>query len=118
MNKQEKGAIRDFYEAWFASNIKRMPMSLADTIWPENAEEKILQMFMFAVKAIRAMPDDKNALALRKEQEIHPVGVFEYDALLESWLYELVKGWVEQSNLSDIERRELKRMLFDVAMYA
>ena len=33
-------------EVWFASNIKRMPMSLAEVIWPEDTEGKIEEMFL------------------------------------------------------------------------
>ena len=118
MNTEMDEFIHDIKEVWYASNIKRLPMSLARTIWPENTEDKILQMFALAVQATRTMPDDKKTLARRKDQEFHPVGVFEYNALHESWLYDLVNEWVEQPRLSDIERMELKRMLYDVAICA
>lgn len=118
MNEQGDEFLHDFNEAWYASNIKRMPMALAETIWPENTAEKILQMFVFAAEVTKAMSASVKTLAFKKEQEIHPVGVFEFDALRESWMYALIEEWVERSNLNDEDLMGIKIALFEVAIGA
>ena len=114
MNKQEDVILHDLNEVWYAANIKRMPMSLAETIWPENTDEKIMQMFVFAVEATKAMAASVKHFVSRKEHEIHPVGVFEYDTLRESWLCALMEDWMERSDLNDEDIAVLKLALFEV----
>ena len=75
-------------------------------------------MVVFAAEVTKAMSASVKTLAFKKEQEIHPVGVFEFDALRESWMYALIEEWVERSNLNDEDLMGIKLALFEVAIGA
>ena len=105
-------------EAWFASNIKRMPMSLAKVIWPDNTEDKITEMFLWAAEEaeIQAASNDQATFSAREAQEMHPVGVFEYRTLRTSWLFEPVYAKYSGYHGEDEALNDIKQKVFNVAM--
>jgi hypothetical protein len=105
-------------EAWYASNITKMPISLAKAIWPVDTKDKILQLFFIAAEATEVMVAAGNPLEHKKEQSLHPVGVFEYNSLFNSWLYTLVDSWIAEEDNSDESVLEMKKKLFTIAIRA
>ena len=103
-------------ETWFATNIVKMPMSLAKVIWPVNTEEKLMQIFFLAAEAAEALVGHENLLELQKKRELHPVGVFEFSTLHKSWLYPLISGWLDEMDGTDECVADMKRKLFTIAI--
>jgi len=103
-------------EAWFATNITRLPMSLAKVIWPVNTEDKIMELFFIAAEAAEAIAGEIELIALAKKRELHPVGVFEYCTIYSSWLYPLVGEWIEGMDSNDEDVRDMKKKLFTITM--
>ena len=116
MNAEEEPEKYALNEAWFATNIQRMPMSLAKVIWPENTEEKIIKIFLLAAEITRALADAGVNFEARKAREFHPVGVFEYKSLRNSWVYDIVNEWFANSDSSDELVSDIKCWLFTIAM--
>lgn len=109
----EKYAIN---EAWFASTIKRMPMALAEVIWPEDTEQKIMEIFLLASEWTEALFKSGIDYTARKEREIHPVGIFEYSDLRESWLYQLMTEWFQDEDNSNDFVHDVKKRLFTIGL--
>jgi hypothetical protein len=103
----------EIVEAWCATNIKTLPLSLAKAIWPIFTEEKILTMFFTAVEEAEAQLCDREYWTCYKEQYIHPVGVFEHSSIYESWVYPLISQWNEDPEQYD---PFIKERLFTVAI--
>lgn len=116
MNDETNAEKYAFDEAWFASTIKRMPMALAKVIWPENTEEKIMQIFLFASECADALSESGVDFTAKKNREIHPVGVFEYSALRESWIYRLMTEWFQGEDSSDELVHDVKERLFRIGV--
>lgn len=114
MNDEDDEFEYDCTEAWYASNIKRMPMSLAEVIWPYCTEEKITRMFLWAAEAsdIQSKIENKEKYQAAKEKMMHPVGVFEFSTLRESWLYKLVYTWYADYHGECQDCNYVKRWLF------
>jgi hypothetical protein len=103
-------------EAWFATNITRLPMSLAKVIWPVNTENRIMELFYIAAEATEALIGHEEILALKKKRELHPVGVFEYNTLYSSWIYPLISDWIDGMDSTDETVIDMKKKLFTIAM--
>lgn len=103
-------------EAWFATNITKLPMSLAKVIWPVNTKDKIMMLFFIAAEATDASVGKEEWFALKKNTESHPVGVFEYCTLYSSWLYPLIREWIDGMDSNDEDVRDMKKKLFTIAM--
>lgn len=112
----EEDSMYVIKETWFATNIAQMPMSLAKVIWPVKTEDKLMQMFFLAAEAAEALAGEKELLALKKDRELHPVGVFEYCTLYSSWLYPLIREWIDGMDGNDEDVRDMKKKLFTIAM--
>lgn len=116
MNDEADAEKYAFNEAWFASNIRRMPMALASVIWPKNTEEKIMQIFLLASELTIVSENSGLNFHKRKQQEIHPVGVFEYCALRESWIYRLMTEWFLDGDSTNELVRDMKERLFTIGL--
>lgn len=118
MSRRGEDSVCDDEEVWFASNIRRLPMSLAKVIWTEETEDKITEMFLRAAEAaeIQANSGNREEYEVRKATEIHPVGVFEYSALRESWLFKLVYEWYSDYHGDDENLRLVRKMLCKVSL--
>lgn len=116
MNEETDAEKRAFDEAWFASTIKRMPMALAKVIWPENTEEKIMQIFLLASELTAALAESGLDFQKKKEQEIHPIGVFEYSTLRESWIYQLMAEWFQDEDSANELVHDVKKRLFTIGL--
>lgn len=116
MNNETNAEKHALNEVWFASNIKRMPMALAEVIWPGNTEEKIMQIFLLASELTIALSEAGLDFQKRKEQEIHPVGVFEYSTLRESWVYQLMAEWFQDEDSTNELVHDVKERLFTIGM--
>lgn len=116
MNSEEVPAKYAFREAWFASNIRRMPMALAKSIWPENTEVKIMQIFLTTAELADAAAASGVDFSERKEREFHPVGVFEYSTLRESWIYRLMIEWFQDEDSSDEIVHDIREKLFRIGL--
>lgn len=103
-------------EAWFATNITKLPMSLAKVIWPVNTEDKLMMLFFIAAEAAEALVGKKELLTFKKDRELHPVGVFEYCSIYSSWLYPLIREWIDGMDGNDEDVRDMKKKLFTIAM--
>lgn len=114
MNEEDDEFTHDCIEAWCASNIKRMPMSLAEVIWPYYTEEKITKMFLFAAESsdFQAKPEHRDKFQAAKVGVMHPVSVFEFSTLRESWLYKLVYTWYGDYHGECQDCNYVKRWLF------
>lgn len=116
MNNEPNAEKYAFDEAWFASTIKRMPMALARVIWPGNTEEKVMQIFLVASECADALSASGVDFTAKKAREIHPVGVFEYSALRESWIYKLMAEWFLDADSSDELVHNVKERLFRIGV--
>ena len=115
MNPYEKGFRSDVYDAWFASNIRCLPFSLAEVIWPVNTEEKIIDMFLWASSMAenQVMDEVQNE---RKKYEIHPTGIFEYKSLLDSWMFPLVNAWYRNNLICSEDAPDVKTGIFNTSI--
>ena len=109
----EKYAIN---EAWLASTIKRMPMALAEVIWPEDTEQKIMEIFLIASECAEVQLKSGVNFAAQKECCFHPVGVFEYCDLRESWVYRLMSEWFLDEDSTNELVHDVKKRLFAISM--
>ena len=116
MNNEPDAEKYAFDEAWFASAIKRMPMDLARVIWPENTEEKVVQIFLVASECADALSASGVDFTAKKAREIHPVGVFEYSTLRDSWIYYLMVEWFQDEECSDELVHDVKERLFRIGV--
>ena len=116
MNDEASPEMYALNETWFASTIKRMPMALAEVIWPENTEEKIMQMFLLSSDLTAALAESGLDYQKAKEKLIHPVGVFEYSALRESWIYQLMADWFQDEDSTNELVHDVKNRLFTIGL--
>ena len=107
-----------YNEAWFASTIKRMPMALAEAIWPKDTKMKIVQMFMLAAELTEQLASDGVDLESTKSQCIHPVCTFDFKTLHDSWLYAIMEKWFSNNNHPNKIVRNIRKKLFTIAMNA
>ncbi len=118
MNSEEDESERKVKEAWCACNIREMPFSLAKVLWPKNTEEKIVEMMAMAVEEA----DQADMFAGLKEgyknEYIHPIGVFEFEALRNSWIYKLMTRWIynDDHELDSKLMTRVKRMYFYITL--
>ena len=113
MGSKYSGFSCKIVEAWCAINIKTLPFSLAKAIWQTFVEEKILRLFLIAAENADAQLGYTEGIASYPDEYLHPIGVFEYSAIFESWLYPLISQWNQ-----DPERHDsfIKERLFTVAI--
>ena len=116
MNHTRDKSLSDRDEAWFASNITRLPMSLAKVIWPEDTEDKMIKMFLCATEAAEMQTGNEELYAIQKGKLIHPVDVFEYSTIENSWLFAQVYAWYSDYHGDDEVLKEAKRRVFTVSM--
>lgn len=105
----------EIVEAWCATNIKTLPISLAKAIWSTYTEEKILAMFLIAAEEADAQLYDKERRDRYRGKYLHPIGAFNHSTTYESWIYPLVRQWNEDSEQYD---PFIKQRLFTVAIKA
>ena len=105
-------------EAWFASTIKRMPMALAKVIWPEDTEVKIMQIFLLAFECADTQFKSGVDFTAEKERAFHPVGIFEYSDLRESWIYQLMVEWFQGENSTSELVHDVKKKLFTISLHS
>lgn len=113
LGSQYSGFSSEIVEAWCATNIKILPLSLAKAIWLDFTEEKILSMFLIAVENAEAQLYDRAYWTGYKGNHLHPVGAFEHSTIYESWIYPLISQWNEDPELFD---PFIKERLFTVAI--
>ena len=101
---EEKYAME---EAWYASNIKTLPLSLAEVIWPNMTEEKILLLFLTAEKLAMEEAKAGSPNAFLTERHIYPVGYFDYKELRESWLYKTMLGWIDEEWVDSFVKQKI-----------
>lgn len=116
MNDEESPEMYALNEAWFASTIKRMPMALAQVIWPENTEMKIMQIFLLSSECAGEQLKSGIDFATKKDGAFHPVGVFEYSALRESWIYQLMAEWFQDEDSANELVHDVKKRLFTIGL--
>lgn len=100
-------------ESWFASQVRELPISLVKVIWPKDTAGVVIQMF--AIAANQAEENRKETGLIKDDGE--SVGVFTYQSLRDSWMYRLVNGWISGCKLESDSVKEMKRLIFNVAMY-
>ena len=101
----------EIVEAWCATNIKTLPLSLAKAIWSTFTEEKILAMFLIAVEEAEIQLHDKACWDSYREEYLHPIGAFDHSTTYESWIYPLISQWNEDPEQND---PFIKQRLFTV----
>ena len=93
INKHMSDTPDEMKEAWYACNIKHLPYSLAEVIWPNFTQEHVLSIFLRAAEEADKQSDDAESVGLMRSRYIHPVGAFDYRSLFDSWVYTLVDQW-------------------------
>lgn len=116
MNNEASPEMYALKEAWFASTIKRMPMALAEVIWPEDTETKIMRIFLLASECADEQLKSGIDFAAKKDDVFHPVGVFEYSALRESWIYQLMAEWFQDEDSTNELVHDVKKRLFTIGL--
>lgn len=102
-------------EAWCASNIKKLPEDLMKVIWPDDTASHVTLLFLTAANAAENYKKNRRVNERRKKTEIHPIGVFEYADIKNSWLYNTVMSWVCSEEDTD-EIKDIKKALLNVAI--
>lgn len=116
MNDNQDKTTYACTEAWLAANIERMPMSLAQVIWPKDTESEIMRVFLTATQLTEKYVALGSPMAYRKDKEIHPVDVFDYASLRKSWLYAQMYTWFTDLE-GDIDcLKDVKKKLFEIAI--
>lgn len=113
MNSEEDIEKYVLNEAWYASNITTLPMSLAKVIWPDYTEEDMLSIFWFASEMAIMQHNAGNPYAFLKEEEIHPIGLFEKETVCQSWLYKEILSWAQIPGKLDTS---VKKRIFDLSI--
>ncbi len=102
------------WESWYAIHVKELPDSLAKAIWPEDTKTTITQMFMVAV---RGAENSRETLGITEDDGTDEF-CFTYKHLYNSWLYRWANEEYGNLNGDSDSIKDMKRMLFDVVMYA
>ena len=76
---------------WSMANIRVFSEKLAEAIWGEDIESILDWAFVCAAAETRKYIEDGRPLDEDKELYRYPEGVFEYDALRNSWLFSYIK---------------------------
>lgn len=102
------------WDSWHISHVKDMTMALARVIWPKDTEGTIFLMFLVAAREAEQTRVEKGITC----DDGTSKDVFTYKPLFNSWLYR----WTDE-NYNGIKgdpraKEEIKRMLFNVAMFA
>ena len=101
-------------ESWYSSHVKELPYSLAKVIWPEDTDKTITQMFIVAASGAER---SRTSLGIRWDDG-STEGLFTYKPLRESWVYRWVNEAYSNLKGDSEELNDMKRMLFNVAIYA
>ena len=116
MNDKADETAYIFDEAWLAANIEKMPLSLAQVIWPKDTETEIMRVFLAATQLTEAYVAMGSPGAYRKDKVIHPIGVFDYASLRKSWLYAQMYTWFADLE-GDIDcLKDIKKKLFEITI--
>jgi len=118
MNDEADESENKTREIWCACNISRMPFSLAKVLWPENTEEKIVEMMGAAVKEADPIDIVNGLKAGSKKDLLHPIGVFEFKDLRNSWIYNLMTRWVYSDELDKSFKDRVKKIHFNISVKA
>jgi hypothetical protein len=113
MGSEHSDLPSEIAEAWCATNIKTLPLSLAKVIWPTFTEERILDMFLIAANEADIQLYDRECWARYRGDYLHPIGAFDHSAIYESWVYPLIYQWNEDPEQYD---PFIKERLFTVAI--
>lgn len=115
-SREKKKSKYEIHEAWCASNIKQMPYSIAQVIWPQNTEDRIIKMMELASKKAVSSIEPGSKQARQLEEYIHPVGIFQYSELHKCWAMDLMRKWMDDKNRDEKSRKDIKRIVFDIMM--
>lgn len=113
MGSKHSELSSEIVEAWCATNIKTLPLSLAKAIWANFTEVKILRNFLIAAEMADDQLYDKECGAHYKYDYLHPIGVFTHSAIHDSWIYPLISEWNDDPEQFD---PFIKERLFTVAI--
>ena len=99
---------------WSMSYIRVFSLELAKKIWPKDTEATLDELFVNIVEKTKQYIEDGRPLDDKKDKYRYPEGVFDFNALHNSWLYQYVGSRIVNDVYPD--NHPVKRAYFDVEM--
>ena len=94
----------------YVVQIKKLPYSLVEVIWPENTKEEVVKLFLTAFAKAKCV-EGRN----KNRHRVHKT-TFTYATLRQSWLYDQIMVWVNAGDLEEKEMKKAKKEVFELSM--
>lgn len=104
------------HTVWYAMNIKELPYTMVETLWPKDTINYVYRFFITAYEAVIVYENMGKPGFDKKDEYLHASHVFDRSDLLKSWLFHLGKAWFYAGVFSDDEMKKLKAPIFDLTM--
>ena len=75
-----------------------------------------MEIFLIACECAEVQLNSGVNFVAQKERCFHPVGVFEYRDLRESWVYRLMSEWFLDEDSTNELVHDVKKRLFEISM--
>lgn len=91
-----------------AFNLKHLPLSWAQAIWPDNAEKNIIKSYYIGKDFV----DNDCAF----EDILWPCHIYDVDdhVFSHSWIYSVVQNWIDTGELHTGYEKDYKKAMFEI----